>query len=118
MFYVRKISAMFFILPLLFLVISCNHHTHKHKINPELIGTWSSDIGDCYLTLATKDNGLILANFYDLNKHNFSNLPLKTWKESISTKFATINKKIKFSGSYLEGQMIIDNYCKETLHKT
>lgn len=88
--------------------------TTPKNINRELFGIWDNDNG-CSAKYAIAENKLILVSFNDSKGHVFKELTLDSKKEGIATKFNSINKE--FTGSYIEGALIIDNYCTEALHK-
>jgi hypothetical protein len=102
-----------------FMLGACAHKNDektKLAINVEIIGSWRNESG-CVASFAKADDKLVLTSFADGKEHNFSNLPLLTKKESIMSTFKSQNPEINFNGNFLEGVIIINNYCTEPLHK-
>ncbi len=114
--FVKRTILLFSIFQATFMLTGCKHKSTSNLINPEFIGIWKSDNG-CSMTLAKNVNTLVLLKYTDSKQHNFTNIRLKLAKDSIGTKFSSLDNKIPFSGLYLEGEMIIDNYCNQPLHK-
>lgn len=83
------------------------------NIHRELWGSWSNEQG-CDAKFTHRNKNLILSSFNN-NRYFFKDIALTTQKNGIITYFAA--HTLKFSGSYVEGALIIDNYCKEPLHK-
>ncbi len=113
-----RISKFFTFSLLLCALTSCNAHkaASKDSINPELVGSWANDSG-CFVTFIRQNNKLILQNFNNSSYAKFNNIELLPYKESIFSKFKAKNPNTKFTGMFTEGVVIINNYCKEALHK-
>ena len=94
--------------------------THKassvDNVNPELIGSWNNDSG-CSAIFIKHNGKLVLQNFSNSHSAKFDNINLVSYKESIFSKFKAEDSTIQFKGMFTEGVIIIDNYCKEALHK-
>lgn len=86
------------------------------SVNPEIIGSWSNDSG-CTATFTKENEKLVLAKFNNSDNTSLKNIQLASLKESIFSKFKAEDANVKFNGMFTEGQIIIDNYCKEALHK-
>lgn len=85
------------------------------EINPEIFGQWKSD-DNCQLVLERSDDKVVLVRF-DSNNQHLHNIRLIAYKESIMTKFRAESENV-FRATFLEGVIMIDNYCKQPLHKT
>ncbi|MBP9742196.1 MAG: hypothetical protein KBD37_02455 [Burkholderiales bacterium] len=97
-------------------LIGCKHHAtnaSQNNIHRELWGNWSNDRG-CNATFIHRDNNLILSSFRN-NQYYFKDIALTTQKNGIITYFTA--PTIKFNGNYVEGVLIINNYCQEPLYK-
>lgn len=101
-------------------LISCNHESKKPSISPainiEMFGSWRSDNG-CAATFAKINDRLVLTKFTDEKNNTLSNIILISKKISIMTTFKPENKEVDFSGSFLEGVIIINSHCTGPLHK-
>lgn len=104
-----------------FFICSCNKTVKRYttnSINPELIGTWSNDNNSCSLQLVKQDKSLVLLDYHDQNQRNLNNVKLSFTTYSIETKLkATTNSKTQFNAKYIDGTIIIDNYCSSPLRK-
>lgn len=101
------------------LLLGCIHKAGSESasnINIEMFGSWSNDSG-CAATFAKVNNGIVLSQFTDGKANMLSDVSLISKKISIMTTFKAENTKVKFSGSFLEGVVIIDTYCTQPLHK-
>ncbi len=100
------------------LLNACSGHklTPNTSVNPEIIGSWSNDSG-CTATFTKENEKLILAKFNNSANTSLDNIQLASLKESIFSKFKAEDANVKFSGMFTEGQIIVDSYCKEALHK-
>jgi hypothetical protein len=113
----------FFSVIIFFLVLctlsACNHKsgtTTPSSINIEMFGTWRNDSG-CVATFTTINDRLVLAKFTNGKKDTLSNIILLSKKVSIMTTFKPQNAEVDFSGSFLEGVVIINTHCTDPLHK-
>ena len=99
------------------LLVACGHKAKpKSTINVEMLGNWSND-SRCVATFAKIHDNLVLTRFTDGKNNVLKNVFLISKKVSIVTTFKSQNPDINFSGSFLEGVIVIDNYCTEPLHK-
>ncbi len=91
----------------------------KIEVNPEIMGMWKSDDG-CQLILEKNGNDITLVKFSTANASDvgYTNLQLKAYKESIMTKFKPVENSIHLNISFLEGVIMVEQYCKQPLHKT
>lgn len=104
---------------ILFILVGCSHKTKPELvsgINIEMFGSWRNDNG-CDATFAKVKNNLVLIKFTDEKSNQLSNIILMSKKISIMTTFKAQDSKLDFSGSFLEGMVIINSYCSQPLHK-
>lgn len=100
------------------LLAGCSHKTTKSStINVEMVGSWKNTTG-CSATFTKTNDQLVLESFTDGRQNSLSDILLKSEKISIMTTFKAQNAKVNFSGSFVEGVVIIKDYCTEPLHKT
>lgn len=120
-FSMAKILNISLLIIILFLC-ACNKNVHTapdiitNYFNPEMIGHWSNDTG-CNIDFAKDGSHYLVTSFSDTKGHHLSNLILNSSKKSIMTEFMAQDKSIKFSGSFAEGMLVINDYCDEALHK-
>lgn len=103
----------------LFGIFACSHKpqsTTPASINIEMFGTWRNDNG-CQATFAKVNDRLVLTKFTDGKNDTLSNIILISKKVSIMTTFKPQNAEVDFSGSFLEGVVIINTHCTQPLHK-
>jgi hypothetical protein len=81
-----------------------------------MFGTWRNDNG-CEATFARVNDRLVLTKFTDGKKDTLSNIILVSKKVSIMTTFKAQNAEVDFSGSFLEGVIVINTHCTQPLHK-
>ena len=108
----------FILITIFGLLNACSGHKSapNTSVNPEIIGSWSND-SRCTATFIKENETLILTKFNNSTNTSLESVRLASLKESIFSKFKAEDANIKFSGMFTEGQIIIDGYCKEALHK-
>lgn len=108
----------YFILVIISLfLIACNHKAKSQlAINVEMLGVWSNDSG-CTASFAKVNNNLVLTRFTDERNNILNNIILISKKVSIMTTFKPQDAAVHFSGSFLEGVIIINTHCNTPLHK-
>lgn len=98
-------------------MFGCEHKNAPPEINVELYGRWSSNDNLCNLELV-KDGALIkVGEFTSVGHESITNMPLNFTKNGIYSLFGTKDTKLNFNIVYVEGELTIDKYCKEPLHK-
>jgi hypothetical protein len=98
-------------------IVACKQvDKNKSTINVEMVGAWANSSG-CEAHFTKLNNKLFLTKFTNKNNYTLSNIHLKSQKVSIMTTFKAENPTINFSGNFLEGVIIINNYCSQPLHK-
>jgi len=78
----------------------------------ELVGTWSNS--ECNARFKIVNNNLVLISFSN-NNIKLNNLTLNNNKYGIWLFITSPNSN--FKASYLEGNLMINNYCHEPLNK-
>lgn len=87
------------------------------KINPEVLGSWIDDNG-CSMSIDLIDKELVLREFSNSHGVNYTNVDLQWTKQSVFTVFSSTESDVKFSGSFSDGFITIDNgVCSKILHK-
>ncbi len=115
----RKIFKTLLCFLALFALFACSHKqqsTTPASINIEMFGTWQNGSG-CQATFAKINDRLVLTKFTDGKNDTLTNIILISKKVSIMTTFKPQNAEVNFSGSFLEGVVIINTHCTQPLHK-
>lgn len=114
-----KLYKCFIVLLLMLIITACNKSSESSTMNyfnPEMIGHWTNDQG-CAIDFIRDGDYYLVKSFTDGKSHQLDDVLLYSEKISIMTKFKSQDNSIKFSGSFAEGLLIIDKYCKDPLHK-
>lgn len=108
---------------LLFIVMLSGCMKHENpppsipdNINIEMFGSWANENG-CSATFAKDKDKIFLVKFSDGHDRVYNDIILFSKKESILTKFEAMNHNLKFSGTFVEGVIVINDYCTDPLHK-
>lgn len=102
-------------------VVSCSNSAGVvqpvSKFNPEVLGTWNDDNG-CKMSLERVEDKLILRNFTNSKGVEYQNINLEWNKQSVFTVFTSTESNVKFTGSFSDGFITIDNgLCNKILRK-
>ncbi len=111
-----KLNKIFLIIIVLFLY-GCENKKTAPEINVELYGKWTSNDNLCNLELVRNGASIRLGKFNGLNHATLENIDLNFKKNGIYFLFSAADTKLKFNIVYVEGELTIDHYCSEPLHK-
>ena len=99
------------------LLFGCEHKNIAPEINVELYGKWRSNDSNCNLQLVKSGDSIIVENFTNLEHQSINRLPLNFKKDGVYTLFTSTKATVDFNIVYVEGNLTIDRYCSEPLHK-
>ncbi len=88
----------------------------KNRPFVEMLGTWSSGTV-CRLNIAEINGQLFVRDFVAKNAR-LKEAQLTSKKEGIMINFSTQESTVLIRGSLSDGNMIIEEYCPDILHKT
>jgi hypothetical protein len=97
-------------------LFGCEHKATVPEINVELYGKWGND-SNCNLELIKNSKSIMVKQFSNGSHQSIENLPLNFKKNGVYTLFDSTNPKVDFKIVYVEGNLTIDKYCSEPLHK-
>ena len=98
-------------------MLGCDHKSTPPEINVELYGHWSSNDNLCNLTLLKDKDIIEVGEFSSVGYNKIKNMPLNFTKNGIYSLFSAKDAKLNFNIVYVEGELTIDKYCHEPLHK-
>ena len=99
------------------LLSGCKHKTTPPEINVELYGKWTSNDNLCNLELVRNGASIMVGKFSGVNNKSLEKIDLNFKKNGIYFLFSAVDPTLKFNIVYVEGELSIDNYCSEPLHK-
>lgn len=88
----------------------------KNKQFVEMFGSWSNGI-DCNLNITEINGQLFLRDFVAKNTH-VNEAPLVATKEGVMINFSAKEQAVLIKGSLSDGNMVVEEYCSDFLHKT
>lgn len=88
----------------------------KNKQFVEMFGSWSNG-GGCHLNITEINGQLFLRDFVAKNIH-LNETQLMAKKEGVMISFSAKEQAVLIRGSLSDGNMIVENYCSDLLHKT
>ena len=106
-----------YLMTIVIFLFGCDHKIRPPEINVELYGKWTSNDNLCNLELVRNGVSIMVGKFSGVNHKTFENIGLNFKKNGIYSLFSAIDPKLNFNIVYVEGELTIDRYCSEPLHK-
>ena len=98
-------------------MFGCEHKAIPPEINVELYGRWASNDNLCNLSLVKEGDMISIGEFSSVGHDKIQNMPLNFKKNGIYSLFDAKDKNLDFNIVYVEGELTIDKYCNQPLHK-